>query len=195
MDDGMASRGDLEFGRLTVENKLLREAVVAPFLEKIDEERKRGRLTTLDRLLGQSGHLNNQQIQQIQELQKRRVEFCSHCGRKHNIFGITPGSTVRCDRCRERFEVPEKSPLYVEINSPTKGSSADKSSLSTASQPKTEEAEIPKDDESLYDSGLFELVGAVEPARFACARCGLLLLIEEDICGNCERVESSQTRT
>ena len=186
----MPSRGDVQFGRLAVENKFLREALLGSYLSKVDEERERGRRTTLERLLRQGGHLTSSQIQWIQEQQKRRIEFCPHCGRKHNVFGLDSGNLVRCDRCRETFEIVDSSPGATlkgkqEKNSPTPEISPAKTG-SEAKPPPVEETDL--------DSVLFDLVGSVEPIRFPCARCGTMLVLEQDICSNCERIESSSTR-
>ena len=153
----MPSRGDIEFGEQAVTREFLSDRVVQLYLQKLDAVVRQGRILSIDRLFLADRILSVDQVIELQTDLKRRIQFCSTCGIRHNVFGIDPGRKVRCKKCDHHFWVDDVAELSCleAVGGGTGSPGAGRNDT--------------RDDELI----------------FGCPECGADLLLDDDFCPHC----------
>ncbi len=167
----MPSRGDADFGRAALEKGYLSDKILRIYLKKVRQLETRGQRTSVDALLLFDKLLSAGQVTEIQLQLERRVQFCPHCGAKHNVVTIPAGERVRCTKCSEGFEIVDWStgspPRPVAVHLASSGSSAEWPQIHAPPPPSSG-----MDDEDDDD-------------RFECPECGAALRLEDEFCREC----------
>lgn len=167
----MPSRGDADFGRAALEKGYLSEKILKIYLKKVRQLESRGQRTSVDALLLFDKLLSTTQVTELQLELERRVQFCHHCGAKHNVVTLPCGERVRCTKCREPFEIVDWStgvpPRPVAVHMASSGSSVE---LPQVGGPLSGGDE---DDDELFE----------------CPDCGAPLRLTDEFCRDCHPME------
>ncbi len=101
----MPSGGDRQFASLAVEKGFMTATQMKEALSEYSRLEKDKVQVSIDRLMLDKGFLTAAEIEEIQNIQQRRISICP-CGNRMNVFKYKAGTIVKCSACLKPFRVP-----------------------------------------------------------------------------------------
>lgn len=102
----MPSKSDVEFFKIAVAKGFVDNASGKRLITLLSQAEYNTARLSIEKLMVMEEILTADQVREIQDIQQRRIFYCS-CGQKLNIFTFKTGEKARCRSCKRVIEIPE----------------------------------------------------------------------------------------
>lgn len=102
----MPSKSDVEFFKIAVARGYVDDSQGKRLITLLSQAEGNTARLSIDKLMVMEEILSPGQVKEIQEIQQRRILFCT-CGQKLNIWSFKAGEKARCKSCKRVIDIPD----------------------------------------------------------------------------------------